>query len=137
MIGPADKISNLRPVLSFIPSNESQVEREYRLLKDQVFDFNQQYWTQQNLKFVESRKKFIEKHRIDQKVLNRNKLEQFEINDPDTDQMNEFYKTFLDENYHNHYEYNRLWFRKNLALLWPATKVVMHRFKQKIFLLNK
>lgn len=132
LIGPADKISNLRPVRSFIPENESQVEKDYRLLKDNIFEFNQQYWTQQNLKFIESRKKFIEKHRIDQKILNKNKLEQLEINDPNNDQMNEFYKEFLNENYFNHYEYNRLWFRKNLSLLWPACKVVMHRFRQKI-----
>ncbi|CAF0780447.1 unnamed protein product [Brachionus calyciflorus] len=130
LIGPPDKISNLRPVKSFIPENESIIEKEYRLLKDKIFEFNQQYWTQQNLKFIQSRKKYIENYRIEQKLNNRNN--DIDVQDPDTNQMNEFYKKFLNENYHNHYEYNRQWFKYNISLLWPATRVFLYRLRRKI-----
>lgn len=129
-IGPADKISNLRPLRIHVPKNESKVEYEYRILREKIFDFNNQYWTQQNLKFIESKRKFIENYKFEQKYL-RGHSEK-EIEEPDAVKMNEFYKNFLNENYESHYDYNRQWFKYNIKLLWPATKVFFYRVNKKL-----
>lgn len=134
LIGPADKISNLRSFRYYIPKNESKLEYDYRMLREKIFDFNHQYWTQQNLQFIESKKKFIEKYRIEQKYLNYNRIKDEEIADPDMTQMNEFYKDFLNKNTQVHYDYNRKWFKYNLQLLWPATKVFFFRLNKKLTL---
>lgn len=129
LIGPADKISNLRKYSYYVPENESRLEYEYRRLREQVHAFNHQYWTEQNLKFLEARKRFVATYRVKQKL----KGSAGASKDPDTTEMNEFYRTFLNENYYNHYEYNRKWIRYNFSLLWPATKVFFYRLNKRIF----
>lgn len=52
MIGPPDKISNIRPVLFHIPENESLPEKEYRLIRQEVLQWNQEFWTDHNTRFV-------------------------------------------------------------------------------------
>ncbi len=138
LIGPADKISNLRRFRYYIPNDESKLERDYRLLREKINEFNHHYWTQQNLKFLEARKKFIEKYRIEQKYLRKNsKLTNIEsstenqIDEPDSVKMNEFYKKFLDDNYYLHYEYNTKWLKYNFALLIPAVRVYFHRLMKR------
>lgn len=51
-IGPPDKISNLRPVLRPQPKNETPIERQLRLKRIEVDEWNQQFWTIHNQKFV-------------------------------------------------------------------------------------
>ena len=135
LIGPADKISNMRTYKYFIPANESKCELEYRKLREEVQEFNHQYWTEQNLKFIESRKKFSEMKRVEQQFLNKNNQDASKADtiDPDSNakQMNEFYKEFLNENYLNHYEYNKKWFNYNFSLLMPAVRVYFYRLKNK------
>lgn len=52
MIGPPDKISNIRPVLFHIPENESLQEKEYRLIRQEILQWNQEFWTDHNTRFV-------------------------------------------------------------------------------------
>ena len=135
LIGPADKISNLRSYKYFIPENESKCEYEYRKLREEVQEFNHQYWTEQNLKFVENKKKFSEIKRMERQFLNKSNdsNEKLEITDPELNakQMNEFYKEFLNDNYLNHYEYNKKWFSYNFSLLIPAVRVYLYRLKNR------
>lgn len=51
-IGPADKISNLRPVLRHIPEDETAIERDLRLKQSEVEQWNQEFWTKHNTKFL-------------------------------------------------------------------------------------
>lgn len=132
LIGPADKISNLRQVKFHIPENETHFEKEYRQKRQQIFEYNQQYWTEQNLSFIESRREFNEKLRTKKRLDEKMSLQQKQTETDSTEQndsieMNEFYKEFLNENYHKHYLYNRRWFRMNLSMLWPATRVFFYR----------
>jgi hypothetical protein len=121
LIGPADKISNLRRISYYVPKNESKLEYDYRMLRKKVFEFNQNYWTQQNLKFVDAKRKYIQNHKIEQVYFNKN------LEDANEPLLNEFYKKFLDENYESHYEYNKTWIKYNLSLIWPGTKVFIYR----------
>ena len=136
LIGPADKISNLRKNIYYITHNECQLEHDYRMLREKISDFNQQYWTQQNLNFLESKKKFIECYRIEQKYLKNNQFNFIKAkcdkklnysNEPDSVKMNEFYKKFLDDSYSCHYAYNSQWLKYNFSLLLPAIRVYFYR----------
>lgn len=131
LIGPADKISNLRRYHYYIPENESRIEREYRIMREWVHEYNHQYWTEQNLRFVEAKRAFVEAHKRQQRIKNE------EIKEPTTAEYNEFYKRFLNENYYNHYDYNQKWLRYNFALLWPACKVFLYRLFVKNNRVNK
>ena len=140
MIGPVDKISNLRLYKYYIPENESKCEYEYRKLREKVFEYNNQYWTEQNLKFIEAKKKFIENLKMEQQYLKLNSnSNSLDANDPEfnSKQMNEFYKVFLNENYYSHYEYNKTWFKYNLSLIMPAIRVYFYRLKNRRFILDK
>lgn len=140
MIGPVDKISNLRLYKYYIPEDEAKCEYDYRRLRQEVFEYNNQYWTQQNLKFIEAKKKFLENLKMEQKYLNyNNKSSSLDANEPELNskQMNEFYKIFLNENYYSHYEYNKTWFKYNLSLIIPAIRVYFYRLKNRRFILNK
>ncbi len=137
LIGPADKISNLRKYRYYIPENESKLEYDYRIRREQVNTWNHEYWTQQNLKFIQSKRSFVEnlktKKLLDKKLnslTTSNDTSSIQTND-DTDEMKEFYRNFLNDNYYNHYEYNKKWFWLNLGLLWPAARVFMYRFNKR------
>ena len=81
-------------------------------MREHVNEFNHLYWTEQNLRFVEAKRSFVEGYK------RRTGGEE-----PSTGDLNEFYRNFLNENYYNHYEYNQKWIRYNLGLLWSACKV--------------
>ena len=137
LIGPADKVSNIRAYRYYVPPDESRVESDYRLLRQQVNEFNHQYWLEQNLKFVESRKIYLRNLRIEQRFM-RGLNNTSKNNNESTStsgggdqlsatELNNFYKKFLDDNYQLHYDYNAKWFRLNMSLLWPAVRVFFHR----------
>lgn len=51
-IGPADKLSNLRPILRHAPKDETPLERELRLKRIEVEEWNQRFWQTHNHKFI-------------------------------------------------------------------------------------
>jgi hypothetical protein len=147
LIGPADKISNLRKYRYYKPVDESKIEYDYRMMREKVFQFNHDYWTQQNLKFLEAKRKYTQKMKIREQLekMNRGAENQIETKtaaatpeDIDNQKMNEFYKQFLNENFHNHSEYNRQWYRYNFMLLDLAARVSLYRFGKRLrILFNK
>ena len=141
LIGPADKISNIRQYKFFKPENESKLEYDYRIMRENVLAWNQEYWTQQNLKFIHSKRSFLENLKKSKQIETKMESATFKINQnkldfkddqsaTDSNEMNEFYKAFLNESYQNHYEYNKKWFKLNLQLLWPAARVYFHRLNR-------
>jgi len=138
LIGPADKISNLRKYRYYIPEKESKLEYDYRIRREKINAWNHEYWTQQNLKFIQSKRSFVEniktKKLLEKKLQNltsSNDTSSIQTND-DTDEMKEFYRKFLNDNYYNHYEYNKKWFWLNLGLLWPAARVYFYRLNKRL-----
>ena len=139
LIGPADKISNLRSYKYYVPENESKIEYDYRVLREEINDWNHQYWTEQNLKFVDAKQKYREMYDSHKKIaekiaaLNNEKnhkitsIEDLNMENNESLQLNDFYREFLNENYYAHCEYNSKWISYNFQLLWPATKVFFYR----------
>ncbi|XP_031617306.1 COA8 family protein CG14806, mitochondrial [Contarinia nasturtii] len=104
-IGPPDKISNLRPVLRYIPKDETPIEKELRLKRIAAEEWNQTFWTQHNQKFVKEKQAFIKANK------------EAEEDTLSADKMSEFYKSFLDSNWKSHFQYNREWYKKNFEIL--------------------
>lgn len=52
LIGPPDPISNLRPIRFFEPINEDPIEKKFRLKRQEVQKWNQDFWTSHNEKFI-------------------------------------------------------------------------------------
>ena len=48
-----------------------------------------------------------------------------------TEEMAEFYRTFLADNHTILRAYNRQWYRRNFGLLWPAFRVTFNRFARR------
>jgi hypothetical protein len=136
LIGPPDKISNLRQFRYFVPKDESKLEYDYRMLRERVYEYNNDYWTQQNLKFLDAKRIYAQQFKVRQNYMNQmmktsgnQSTHKPDQNDSDL-QMNEFYKQFLNENYYNHYEYNKTWFKLNFQLLWMAARVNLYRLSK-------
>lgn len=51
-IGPPDKLSNLRPVIRHVPTDETPLEKELRLKRIEVQEWNQNFWSNHNQKFI-------------------------------------------------------------------------------------
>lgn len=51
MIGPPDPVSNLRKIIFKVPKNETNLEKKYRKLRNEVQEWNQNFWTQHNSRF--------------------------------------------------------------------------------------
>ena len=52
-IGPADHVSNIRPIRYHIPINESSLHLKYRLLRQETETFNHNFWAKHNKEFAE------------------------------------------------------------------------------------
>lgn len=44
------------------------------------------------------------------------------------DKMSEFYKSFLDKNWHFHFEYNMNWYQRNFEILRLSLQVTLARW---------
>jgi hypothetical protein len=123
LIGPADKVSNIRKYKFHIPENESKYELEYRLAREKVQNWNHQYWTQQNLKYNFEKQKFINNIKLNENKTNNEN----NPNEIDPNLMSKFYKKYLDDSFLIQHNYNRQWYRYNFQLLWPAFKVFLYK----------
>ncbi|KAM6075442.1 cytochrome c oxidase assembly factor 8 isoform 2-T2 [Chlamydotis macqueenii] len=60
-IGPPDKHSNLRPVIFYVPPEESPLERRLREARQEAQACNQRFWARQNCAFHQGKKYFHNK----------------------------------------------------------------------------
>lgn len=104
-VGPPDPVSNLRPIKYHIPANESLAERQLRLKRIEVAEWNCQFWTSHNVRFIEERE--VYKKRLAEKG----------VPAVTADQMSEFYKDFLDRNWRTHLTYNFEWYKRNISIV--------------------
>jgi hypothetical protein len=51
LVSPAHPVSNLRLLTFAVPKNESKVEKEYRMKRKELQDWNQDYWLKNNQAF--------------------------------------------------------------------------------------
>ncbi|KAG0183389.1 hypothetical protein DFQ28_008878 [Apophysomyces sp. BC1034] len=112
MIGTPDPISNLRPVKYYVAPNETEDEKEWRLAQQEVDEFNQSFWTANNALFNQA--KIDYEHELQQRG-----------EEVTPEALSVFYKDFLDKAYDRQMEYNRQWWKMNIALLKPGCKATL------------
>ncbi|CDS06825.1 hypothetical protein LRAMOSA09350 [Lichtheimia ramosa] len=109
MIGTPDPVTNLRPVRYYVPPDETQEEKEWRLQQERVDEYNQNFWRKNNTMFTEAKAEYEEKLRQNGEQVT-------------AEAMSVFYKDFLNKAYERQMEYNRTWWKLNIGLLYPGFK---------------
>uniref|UniRef100_A0A0N4ZRJ0 Apoptogenic protein 1, mitochondrial n=1 Tax=Parastrongyloides trichosuri TaxID=131310 RepID=A0A0N4ZRJ0_PARTI len=117
-VGPPNRISKIRPIKLRIVENETNIEKNYRIAREQLNMWNSKFWENHNLEFERQRDEFIKNRKNE-----LGKLGNVTAND-----MSTFYKKFLNDEYAALSHYNKTWYMRNFQLLWPAFKVNMIRF---------
>ncbi|XP_066247698.1 COA8 family protein CBG23705, mitochondrial [Euwallacea similis] len=120
IIGPPDSVSNLRPIVRKIPTNETILQRQFREAADATQKWNQEFWARHNTNFIKEKEAYVKRFTsTDRPQLN-------------ADEMSEFYKDFLNKYWKTHVRYNFTWYRKNLTLLLLALKVNIENLQNRI-----
>lgn len=124
-VGPADSVSKIRTVKFCRPFQESKLERNFRLQRENVQKWNHDFWKKHNEAFEKEKLEFIERI-MDEKRLPRK-------SDVDSEMMSVFYSKFLNDRRKDNWEYNLSWYKKNFSLLYPAIRVSLYRFTRLLF----
>ncbi|KAJ1527509.1 hypothetical protein ONE63_007481 [Megalurothrips usitatus] len=119
MIGPPNQLSNLRPVVFHKAENETPLEQQFRLERERVQRWNEEFWIKHNTAFVKEGNEFRTKKLGSSKDSDKKSL--------NAEEMSEFYKAFLDKNWKTHVSYNFEWYRKNFSLLILAFRVQLSK----------
>ncbi|KAH7730401.1 Protein Y39B6A.34 a [Aphelenchoides avenae] len=119
-VGPADKISKIRPIKLRRVNGETGTERDYRTSREELNEWNSSFWRAHNQLFDEKKLQFV----------TQKKKELGPLGQISADDMSQFYKRFLDERSTQLAEYNWQWYRRNFALIWPALKVNVIRLRR-------
>ncbi|BES95580.1 Uncharacterised conserved protein (DUF2315) [Nesidiocoris tenuis] len=107
LVGPPDPLSNIRPITFYVSSSETCLEKKYRLRRQAVQTWHQNFWSKHNSAFVKERKEF----------------EQSKQHQITSDEMSVFYKAFLDKYWLIHLKYAKQWYKHNFDLLGLAAQV--------------
>ncbi|KAA0199996.1 hypothetical protein HAZT_HAZT001390 [Hyalella azteca] len=142
-VGPPHPVSKLRPVLYCTAKQETPLQAAHRTSLLETQSWNQNYWLQHNTAFekvgkiffliIEGAifsydfyfqekqafitKKLSEKYSIASRHGNEDQLTLT------SEEMAEFYKQFLDQNFDQHMQYNREWYKRNFKHIIMAAKV--------------
>ncbi|XP_014274581.1 COA8 family protein Y39B6A.34, mitochondrial [Halyomorpha halys] len=123
IVGQPDPISNLRPITFHIPLDETYIERKFRLKREHVHNWNEEFWKHHNMRFTLERKEYVE-------AMKEKKADYGPLT---PEEISVFYKAFLDKYWMTHMWYNIEWYKQNLNLLALALKVELDRFRRKLF----
>uniref|UniRef100_A0A8B9FN43 Cytochrome c oxidase assembly factor 8 n=1 Tax=Amazona collaria TaxID=241587 RepID=A0A8B9FN43_9PSIT len=124
-IGPPDKHSNLRPVIFYVPPEESPLERRLREARQEAQAFDQRFWARHNRAFCQEKEEFIYS-RLKAKGLEM-RDETGQKNTLNAEEMADFYKDFLSKNFRKHMQYNRDWYKRNFTITFLMGKVALAR----------
>ncbi|XP_066044990.1 cytochrome c oxidase assembly factor 8 [Chamaea fasciata] len=124
-IGPPDRHSNLRPVIFYVPPEESALERRLREARQEAQASNQRFWARHNRAFRQEKEEFIH---------SRLKAKGLEMRDEsghkatlNAEEMADFYKDFLRKNLKKHLQYNRDWYKHNFRITFLMGQVALMR----------
>ncbi|XP_037551516.1 cytochrome c oxidase assembly factor 8 [Nematolebias whitei] len=122
-IGPPNPLSNLRPIVYRVPEDESDLEKQLRKLRQETEDWNQNFWTKQNISFSQEKEVFI---------VSQLKTKGLTLRDENgrrralsSEEMALFYKSFLDRNRSRHADYNKEWYRRNFSITLLMARVAL------------
>nr|XP_030130937.3 cytochrome c oxidase assembly factor 8 isoform X1 [Taeniopygia guttata] len=124
-IGPPDKLSNLRPIIFYVPPEESALERRLREARQEAQASNQRFWARHNRAFHQEKEEFM---------YSRLKAKGLEMRDEsgqkatlNAEEMADFYKDFLNKNLKKHLQYNRDWYKRNFRITFLMGQVALVR----------
>ncbi|XP_041070744.1 cytochrome c oxidase assembly factor 8 isoform X1 [Carcharodon carcharias] len=129
-VGPPDKFSNLRPIKFYSLKNESKLEQQLRKLRIETQNWNQKFWSNQNITFNQEKEKFIHS-RLKAKGIGL-RDEEGRKNTLSAEEMADFYKEFLDINYKKHVNYNKEWYKHNFTITWLMGRAVLQSAWRKL-----
>ncbi|XP_044271601.1 COA8 family protein CG14806, mitochondrial [Tribolium madens] len=116
LIGPPDPLSNLRPIIRKCLRDETPLQRQLRQMQDATQAWNQEFWAKHNTNFIKKRQEFV---KLGQSTGETRQLT--------AEEMSGFYKSFLDQNWETHLNYNLEWYKRNFALLFLAFRVSLEK----------
>ncbi|CAI5452410.1 unnamed protein product [Caenorhabditis angaria] len=117
-VGPPDSVSKIRKIMLRRVDNESELEKQYRIAREELNQWNSDFWANHNTLFDTQKIHYVEKRKKE-----LGPLEHVSAND-----LSDFYRDFLNERHSALMSYNKEWYTRNLALIWPALKVNIVRF---------
>ncbi|XP_067847838.1 cytochrome c oxidase assembly factor 8 [Heptranchias perlo] len=129
-VGPPDRFSNLRLRKFYIPKNETKLEQQLRKLRIDTQNWNQKFWSNQNITFNKERDQFIHS-RLKAKGIGL-RDEEGRKNNLSAEEMAEYYKAFLNTNYKKHVNYNKEWYRRNFTITWLMGRAVLQSAWRKL-----
>ncbi|GCB68542.1 cytochrome c oxidase assembly factor 8 isoform X2 [Scyliorhinus torazame] len=129
-VGPPDRFSNLRPIKFYSLKNESKLKQQLRKLRIDTQNWNQKFWTDQNITFNKEKEMFIHT-RLKAKGIGL-RDEEGRKNTLSAEEMAEFYKSFLDTNYKKHVNYNKEWYKRNFTITWLMGRAVLQSAWRKL-----
>ncbi|KAL3873067.1 hypothetical protein ACJMK2_036226 [Sinanodonta woodiana] len=119
-IGPPDPVSNIRQVHFKVSENEAPHEKRLREERAKVQEWSHRFWKKHNTSFVQLKGEFIKQKLAEKSASRETTVTNITLT---PDEMSEFYKKFLDDNYQAHKNYNWEWYKKNISLTWLTLKV--------------
>lgn len=116
-------LSRLRYVDIVKRPDETQQEKAYRQKYEDLQDWNNKYWAENNELFNREKANYIREHfgQIDeQQALSH-------------DQLASFYRDFLERNRDKHVNYNRTWYKNHVSLLSTSINAKLSRLRANIY----
>lgn len=113
-------VSRLRHVKIIERGDETDQERLYRIQYQNLQDWNNNYWNENNELFNREKDGYIKAH-FGEKTSNEEALSH--------DQLAHFYRTFLEQSREKHVNYNRTMYKNHLRLLISSLNAKLSRLK--------
>eukprot|EP00045_Choanoeca_perplexa_P001159 m.18201 g.18201 ORF g.18201 m.18201 type:complete len:156 (+) comp10770_c0_seq1:123-590(+) len=114
-------VSRLRKAEPRIYDNDTPSEQALRTRLDKDYEWHHQFWTQNNIAFKESKRKFINDYYTENPTADKTQRLPAEV-------MARFYKSFLDTHRQPHRNYNLEWWQRSFAQLPLFAKAHLSRF---------
>lgn len=127
IVGKPQILSRLRYVNIVERPDETNEEKAYRAQYEDLQNWNNKYWAENNELFNQSKANYVKEHFGDiaeEEALSHDKLALF-------------YREFLEQNRDKHVRYNRIWYRNHIALLSSSINAKLSRFKVNMSKLNE
>lgn len=120
-------LSRLRHVNIVERPDETEEEKVYRTHYDNLQDWNNRYWAENNKLFTRCKADYIKSNFGD--IAEEEALSH--------DQLAPFYREFLELNREKHVRYNTTWYRSHLALLQRSIMAKLSRIRVNLAKVNR
>lgn len=120
IVSKPQALSKLRYVNIIKNSDETALERTYRLQYESLQNWNDKYWSENNKIFDQEKSEYI-KRNFGELIAEDEALSH--------DQLAPFYRSFLERNRKKHMDYNIAWYQSYASLLASSVRAKISRIK--------